>query len=98
MRVAGDASSAVTHQEVQIGAEMCLLYMLHVEAFPAAFGKRRSIPLCATAGESCIVNIQANESLSNIQRHRVAGLCQRQWAARSRLGRNVQDDSAVGGA
>src|SRR5947207_8461922 len=95
MRVTGDASAAVTHQEIQIGAEMCLLYMLDVKPFPAAFGERRSSPLCATAGEGCVVDIQAKESFSNIQRHRVAGLRQREWATGCSLGRNVKDDGAV---
>src|SRR5438067_11559279 len=98
MRVTGDASAAVTHQEIQIGAEMCLLYMLDVKPFPAAFGERRSSPLCATAGEGCVVDIQAKESFSNIQRHRVAGLRQREWATRRSFRRNMEDDRAVGRA
>src|SRR5260221_5543927 len=58
MRVARNLGAAAADQEVQIGAQMCLLHMLDVEFVPPALGYGRRPPLAFASCEFLIGYVQ----------------------------------------
>src|ERR1019366_3160634 len=94
-RVASNACTAVADQKIEIGTEVCLLYVLDKDPLPTSFGQRRRCPLHATCGQCTVVDLKLNGAPRDIKSNHVAGAHQGERTASSGFRRHVQDDRSV---
>jgi hypothetical protein len=67
-----------------------LLDVFRIKPQPAATRKGCRYPLCSAGGESAVIDIQAKQSLRNIERDHVPRSHPRERATRRSFGRSVQ--------
>src|SRR5712664_2713987 len=95
MRVARNIGAAAADEEVQIGAQMRLLHMLHIKFVPAALRYGRRPPLAFTSREFLIGHVQMKAAGGHVELDEVPVAHQRQRTTLGSLRRGDETQALI---